>query len=180
MGSMRAHLYNRRVPLMRAQFDAIVGGDVGRSVSQKLASDETDFNRRLLSGYQYAGAACVDSHPERSFLMLAIALESVILGRDTNSELSHQLGNRVAHLIGSGLNGRKLVAKTINELYRRRSKIVHTGEYGVSRTDAALMWFYCITALNMLVVAPAFSSFKTSAELEEWFRDRVLDGPNHM
>jgi hypothetical protein len=86
----------------------------------------------------------------------------------------------VAHLIGSGLNGRKLVAKTINELYRRRSKIVHTGEYGVSRTDAALMWFYCITALNMLVVAPAFSSFKTSAELEEWFRDRVLDGPNHM
>ena len=54
--------------------------------------------------------------------MLAIALESVILGRDTNSELSRQLGNRVAHLIGSGLNGRKLVAKTINELYRRRSK----------------------------------------------------------
>jgi hypothetical protein len=112
--------------------------------------------------------------------MLAIALESAILGKKTRSELTYQLASRVAHLIGRDLKGRKLVAKTVGELYERRSQIVHAGQYGVSRREAALMHFYCMNALGALAVSAVFSTFQTDQELEEWFKDRVLDGPTHF
>lgn len=170
---------HQRIPLTGQELRAVVGGPLGGRLSAMLAAEDNEFNRRVSLGYQFAGAACVDHHPERSFLMLAIALESAILGKDTKSELTYQLGARVAHLIGNGLNGRKLVARTVNELYARRSRIVHAGQCGVSRKEAALMFFYCNAALAMLVRAPSFENFTTSAELEEWFKDRILDGPNH-
>ncbi len=112
--------------------------------------------------------------------MFAIALESAVLGKDTTSELTYQLGTRVAHLIGKGLSGRKLVARSVVELYDRRSKIVHKGEYGVSRKEAGLIHLYCMTALGMLVISPVFAEFKTNAHLEGWFKDRMLDGPDHF
>jgi len=180
MGPLQTFGHNRRIPLTGTQLGALMKEKVGARVSQMLSSAETEFNLRVLSAYQFAGAACVDAHPERSFLMLAIALESVVLGRDTKTELTYQLGSRVAHLIGNGLTGRKLVAKTVNDLYDRRSKIVHVGQYGVSRREAALLHLYCMTALAMLVVSPAFSGFTTSAALEDWFKDRMLDGPDHF
>lgn len=170
---------HRRVPLTGQQLRAVVEGSVGGRLNAMLAAEENEFNRRVLLGYQFAGAAAVDHHSERSFLMLAIALESAILGKDTKSELTYQLGARVAHLIGKGLNGRKLVAGTVNELYERRSRIVHTGQYGVSRKEAALMSFYSSAALSMLVLAPSFNDFTKNAQLEDWFKDRILDGPNH-
>jgi hypothetical protein len=180
MGPVQASGHSRRIPLMGAQLDALMQENVGARVSQMLSSAETEFNLRILSAYQFAGAACVDGHPERSFLMLAIALESAVLGRDTKTELTYQLGSRVAHLIGNGLKGRKLVAKTVNELYGRRSKIVHVGEYGVSRREAALIHLYCMTALTMLVISPVFSGFTASVALEDWFKDRMLDGSDHF
>ena len=176
---MHTSVQHRRVPLTGEELRAVVGGSVGGRLNAMLAAEDNEFNRRVLLGYQFAGAASVDHHPERSFLMLAIALESAVLGKDTKSELTYQLSARVAHLIGKGLNGRKLVARTVNELYERRSRIVHTGQYGVSRKEAALMSFYSSAALSMLVLAPSFSDFTKSAQLEDWFKDRVLDGPNH-
>jgi hypothetical protein len=119
--------------------------------------------------------------PAQRHLLLTFPGRIVITtGLPVKTELTYQLGSRVAHLIGSGLTGRKIVAKTVNDLYDRRSKIVHIGQYGVSRREAALLHFYCMTALAMLVVSPAFSAFTTSAALEDWFRDRMLDGPDHF
>jgi hypothetical protein len=180
METMRAYGHNRRIPLMGTDLDAVVKGSPGRAVSQMLGSAENDFNMRVLRGYQFAGAGCVDAHPERSFLMMAIALESVVLGKETKSELTYQLGSRVAHLIGNGLSGRKLVAKTVADLYERRSRVVHSGHYGVSRREAALMHLYCMASLAMLVASPVFAGFTKIEELEEWFKDRMLDGPNHL
>ncbi len=179
MGNVEAAVENVRIPLVRRELDELLKRRVAVRISQMLVA-QTEFNKRVLSGYQFAGAGCVDSHPERSFLMLAIALESVILGKKKKSELGYQLASRAAHLIGKGLNGRKLVAKTVSELYDRRSRIVHAGEYGVSSRELALMHFYCLSALGMLALSPAFSNFTTDEELEGWFKDRMLDGPDHL
>jgi hypothetical protein len=180
MGPIRTFGHHRRMPLTGAEMTQLLRGELGSRVSRMLEGAETEFNARVLSGYQFVGAGCVDSHPERSFLMLTIALESVVLGKDIKSELTYQLGARVAHLIGNGLSGRKLVAKTVGRLYDRRSKIVHSGQCGVSRQDAASLHFYCVTALGLLVLSPAFAGFTTNTDLENWFRDRMLDGPNHF
>jgi Apea-like HEPN len=162
---------------MKALLEPTLKAKVGAALSQMLVSPETEFNLRVLRAYQFAGAACVDSHPERSFLMYAIALESAPLGKDTKSELTYQLGSRVAHLIGKELTGRKLVLETVGELYDRRSRIVHSGDYGVSRTEVSLIHF---APLAMLAIGPAFSGCQTSVDLDGWFKDRMLDGPNHF
>jgi hypothetical protein len=177
---MRASGHNFKMPLIGADLAAILAHALGAKVSQMLSRVETQFSARVLSGYQFAGAACVDPHPERSFLMFAIAIKSAVLGKDTKSELTYQLATRVAHLIGRDLDGRKVVAKTISQLYDRRSKIVHTGQYGVPRSEAALIRHYTMTALGMLIVSPVFSQFTENAELETWFGERMLDGPNYF
>jgi hypothetical protein len=109
--------------------------------------------------------------------VFAIALESVVLGRDTKSELTHQLATRVAHLIGNGPSGRKHVAIWVNNLYDRRSIIVHTGEYGVSRTKSGLIQFYCTAVLWTLVLSLAFDGSTTNEQMNAWFKDRMLEGP---
>ena len=180
MGSIRQSGHNHKFPLMGVDLDGLLKDKLGKRISQMLAGPATEFSQRLLLGYQFAGAACVDLHPERSFLMLAIALESVVLGKENKSELTYQLASRVAHLIGNGLDGRRLVVKTVSDFYERRSRIVHAGQYGVSPREMALLFFYCTTALALLAVSPAFAGFKTNAELDGWFKDRMLDGPNHF
>jgi hypothetical protein len=178
-GPIRTSNTSDRMPLTRPQLEDALKHTAGSRLSSMLASGPSEVERRILSGYAFAGAACTDRHPERRFMMFAIALESVILGKNTQSELAYQLGARVAHLIGKGLDGRQTVAATINNLYRRRSRIVHTGEYGVSRSEAALMWFYCMSALSMLLASPALVNFKLNNELEDWFSQRMLGGPDH-
>jgi hypothetical protein len=168
-----------RMPLMVVQLENSLKDKLGARLSRLLASDPNEFEQRILSGYALAGAACVDPHPERRFMMYAIALESVVLGKDVQAELTYQLGARLAHLIGNGLRGRQAVASAMNALYRRRSRIVHTGAYGVPRSEASLLWFYCTVALSMLLMSPAFEGFKSNKELEAWFTERMLEGPNH-
>jgi hypothetical protein len=43
-----------------------------------------------------------------------------------------------------------------------------------------LIQLYCMTSLAMLVASPVFAGFTKIEELEEWFKDRMLDGPNHL
>jgi hypothetical protein len=169
---------HRRSPLAGHEFRSVVEKPLGARIHSMLAAPKNEFSHRVLLGYQFAGAGCVDHHPERRFLMLAIALESSVL-ENVKTEITYQLGTRVAHLIGNGLDGRTLVAQTINDLYDRRSKIVHAGQYGVSRKEAVLMFFYCMSALSMLAAGPSFQSFTTNKELENWFKNRILEGSNH-
>jgi len=108
-----------------------------------------------------------------------LALEKVALGKENRSEITHQLKTRVAHLIGAKFEGRRDVAMQMGRLYDRRSHIVHQGEIGVPNEEMSLMYLYCMTALHMLVLSPAFSGMKTNADLERWFSDRILEGTSH-
>jgi hypothetical protein len=87
---------------MGDQLKDIVTSKLVAMISEMLGAPETEFATRVLRGYQFLGAGCVDRHPERSFLMIAIALESTALGKDTKSELTHQLASRVARLMDPG------------------------------------------------------------------------------
>jgi hypothetical protein len=177
MGPLGFRSATIRIPLLGSDLDRVLNHTLGVRISQMLSAAENDFSKRVLSGYALAGAACVDAHPERRFLMFAIALESVVLGRDTKSELTYQLATRVAHLIGNGPSGRKHVSLWVNNLYDRRSKIVHTGEYGVSRTESGLIQFYCMATLANLALLKSFDAFTTNEQLEGWFKERMLEGP---
>jgi hypothetical protein len=137
-----------------------------------LASDS--FAKRVISALETAGEACVELKPHRAFLLFAIALESVVLGRQTQSEITYQLSARVAHLLAADLESRRSIAKAVNELYGVRSKIVHTGETDVSRAELESIHQLCLSTLYALVVLKPFVGMRRVVELEQWFGDRML------
>lgn len=54
---------------------------------------------------------------------------------------------------------------------------MHTGEYGVSATESGLIQLYCMAALANLSLLKTFDGFTTNAQLEAWFKERMLEGP---
>jgi Apea-like HEPN len=129
---------------------------------------------RVVSALETAGEACVEVKTHRAFLLHAIALESVILGKQTQSELTFQLSSRVAHLLGSDLNARKNIAKTVNDLYSLRSKIVHTGATDVSISELELITQITLNTLYALLRLRPFTEMIKIEQYEQWFKDRML------
>lgn len=163
------------------QFIPLSANDLERSLKERggtrissLLLSRTSFSDRLISALEIAGAACIEPKEHESLLLFAIALESAVLGRDTQAELTMQLAVRTAHLISSSLTGRKAVAKAIKKLYGLRSKIVHTGSISISKDNVAEMRLYCLSTLMALTTRSEFASFSESSELDGWFEDQLL------
>ncbi len=149
----------------------------GERISKYL-SHRTEFGDRLLSGYAMAGAGAVEQKRELSFLLYAIALESVVLGKSTKSELTFQLAARAAHLIGQSLERKRSLVDEVTSLYALRSLIVHTGSTEVAESELKLLAKLCLLCLYSLTNSSAFQSMSTSQELENWFKDQMLDAPD--
>ena len=164
------------IPLSRSDFDRHIGERGGTRVGSLLQT-RNPFSDRLIAGLEIAGAACIEPKHHESLLLFAVALESAVLGRDTQSELTMQLAVRTAHLLSSSLKGRKQVSKAVKRLYALRSKIVHTGSFLVSSDDVAEMRIYCLTALFVLTTKSDFANFSEVSELDGWFEDQLLASP---
>ncbi len=147
----------------------------GAAISQLLTKDDT-FARRVIAGYVTAGTACVESKPDLALLLFAIALESVVLGKQTKTEITYQLSARVAHLLAQTLHDRRSLVEQVNDLYRLRSAIVHSGKNDVSETDAYLIRAICLRSLHTLVTSTAFATMNKVDELDQWFDDQMLGG----
>jgi hypothetical protein len=123
-----------------------------------------------------AGTACVESKPQLAFLLFAIALESVVLGKQIKAEITYQLSARVAHLLASTIDARRSMVAQVNDLYKLRSAIVHSGENEVSETDMYTIRGICLSSLQTLATSPDFSAMKSVEDLDQWFEDRMLGG----
>lgn len=145
----------------------------GARVSDFLKHNDT-FANRIVAGYVTAGAACVEPKPQLGFLLFAIALESVVLGKQTKTEITYQLSARVAHLLGSTLDEKRSTVEQVNDLYRLRSAIVHSGSNDVSEADVYAIRAICLSSLQTLVTSPNFEAMKSVEELDQWFDDRML------
>jgi hypothetical protein len=133
-----------------------------------------------LAAYVLAGTACTDILEQRSFLLFAIALESVVLGKSIKTEIGFQLSIHVANLLGDGIDGKRIVKKDVNKLYAIRSGVAHAGKSEVPAEEVGRMRQLCLRALLVLTVSPAFATMTKSAELDDWFTDRLLDSPSHL
>jgi len=149
----------------------------GNTISGLLTQDHT-FAKRIISGYVTAGTACVEPQPQLAFLLFAIALESVVLGEQVKTEITYQLSARVAHLLALTLDLRRSIAQQVNDLYRLRSAIVHSGKDEVSETDVYTIRKICLRSLGALVTLPQFTTMKRVEELDGWFDDQMLGGPS--
>ncbi len=94
-----------------------------------------DFASAIFAGAQWAGRATVARRREESFLLYAIALESMVLPTHDSQGSGFRLRLRVAHLLGRTKEGRDKLLKDVNALYAKRSQIAHAGSYDVTEED---------------------------------------------
>jgi hypothetical protein len=163
------------IPLSAADLERNLADRGGFRINSLLLM-RNSLSSRLTSALEIAGAACIEPKEHESLLLFAIALESAVLGRDTQAELTVQLAVRTAHLLSSSLPGRKAVAKAIKKLIGLRSKVVHTGSIFISKDNVVEMRLYCLTALLALTTRREFLTFSESSELDAWFEDQLLSG----
>jgi hypothetical protein len=137
----------------------------------------SSLEQKILASLQWAGRAQVESRREEAFLLYAIALESLLLEKNTKAEISHRLAVRCAHLGGGPtLNDKDLVVDQILSLYNTRSKIVHSGDFLVSEEALRLIRHYCILTIFVVIDVEPFRSMMEVKELEQWFNAQLLSG----
>lgn len=158
-------------------------GQLGRGkgflkVSEMLrAENQTDLEQRILASLQWAGRAQVEVRREEAFLLYAIALESLLLARDTKTEIAQRLAVRCAQLGGGPtLNDKKLVVEQILSLYQIRSNIVHSGNFLVRDDELGLIRTYAVLTLFLILDSEPFCSMREVRELESWFQAQLLSG----
>ena len=125
----------------------------------------------LLAAAQWTGRATVDRRREQSFLLYAIALETMILPT-MEGELSYRLRLRVAHLLGRTPESRERIAADVSHLYGVRSRIVHSGSYEVTDEDLGRLRSIVKGCLLRLLSQRAIHSL-SAKEFSGWY-DRKL------
>ena len=128
----------------------------------------------LLASIQWAGRASVEPKREQAFLLFAIALETLILPESDSQELTYRLRVRVAHLLGKDRSRRAELSSTIRDLYKIRSKIVHSGSYQVTDETLGQLRSIVKRAILRVLLHRTIRQFQTANDLASWFEARVL------
>ena len=152
--------------------------------SQILAKEtRTEMEDRILAAMRWAGRATVTEMrdkdkkgtflvAEQAFLLYAIALESLLLKKE--SELSYRLSLRGAHLLASKPEYRREVQKDLVDLYGVRSQIVHSGSSSVKPDQLKRLRSHTKTAIFIVLTHRNFRAMQTEKEFLEWFDARLL------
>lgn len=154
--------------------------DKGRAIgslraSELLAKKQLNpIEERVIAAMQWAGRASIDERNEEAFLLYAIALESLVMEKSSESELGYRLKTRVAHLLGDNLEDRKHIRKNVSDLYGVRSAIVHKGLFEVSDTDLSLIRLITKESILKVLTEAPFVNMNSDDEYFEWFDNRIM------
>lgn len=144
-------------------------------VANLLGGQRNDLEEKIIASIQWAGRATAEIRKEESFLLYAIALESIVLSDNAPIELTYRLRVRVAHLLGDDVESRRDLFTKLGDLYKIRSMIVHSGRYQVTDADLSLLRGITKAALIRICTGSEFLSMSSPKELAEWFQDRILE-----
>ncbi len=127
----------------------------------------------LLSAAKWIGEATVERRREQSFLLYAIALETMVLPTHEAGELGYRLRVRTAHVLGKTVQARERIAIEVGRLYGIRSRIVHAGSYEVTDSDLGSLRAIVKGALFRLLHFRELQSLGRQ-ELATWLDRKIL------
>lgn len=150
----------------------LVGADRAHAMLQRTP---TEYEDRLITALSWAGRGIVEPRRDISIICFSISLESLLKRRADRGNISERLRLRTAHLIGGTKQSRSAVISQIGRLYDIRSAFVHAGTAEtISDDDVHVMRNLAILALDAVFSRKPFESMQTSAELDAWFDDCLL------
>jgi hypothetical protein len=134
----------------------------------------SDLNSKFISGLFWLGRATFPDTPEASLVKIAISLESFIGGEPNIDYLASRgltatLAERAAFIAGTNLTTRTKIHKTITDLYKIRSNIVHGREIEVK--DGDLQKYGTFVRSIAWELLPRLSTITTIDHLQRWVRD---------
>jgi hypothetical protein len=166
-----------RRPVMLVEWRRILDG-VHKERFSNLLRTESAFAEHLLGALELAGSTFREHSPQNAFLLLAVALETALMGGKSEQEITSQFALRAA-LLSKGTPEQKMsLHKSIKRLYTLRSAIVHRGSKDITDRDLVEMRDVCLGCLMVLCTSSDFASIATFEELEAWFLKRMLSAPD--
>lgn len=107
----------------------------------RQAYSETTVGRQLQLAARWHFDSIANNGELLSFVQAMVCLE-IILGDQseaTEQGVGEAIRNRCAYLIGKSLQDRQKIMEDLRDIYRVRSKIVHTGKDNLSRSERRMM-----------------------------------------
>ena len=144
------------------------------SLLKRIDQGANEIEMRLLTAMIWFGRAVRARTEEESFLMYAIALESLVLEKERLAQLTYRLRLSTAHLLGVSLDERRQISREINRLYGIRSDIVHNGNITVQESDRKSLCGYALECIVALLSEDAFGRMRHFKELQDWLDERIL------
>ena len=142
-----------------------------------LLNSQNGLKERFLSAIKWAGKGSITRNRENAFIFYAIALEALLLGQKHHEHLSYKLRLRAAHLLGLKNSARSKICNRVSQLYSLRSKIVHSGSNKLSQSDLDELRIITQSCIIRLLSDPIFGDFSTEEDLEKWFEEMIIFGP---
>lgn len=151
---------------------------MGKANDMLRNESENEYCERLITAMKWAGKGAKANRREDAFLFYSIALEALLLGGKHYEQLSYRLRLRAAHLLGDNQTERIYKRNQVNDLYKLRSRIVHTGKLQIPRADLDALRRLTKKAILRLLKDPQFDAINTEEALEAWFEDALMCGPD--
>jgi hypothetical protein len=107
---------------MRARFPDILG-----LLSALASPGDTEFHRTLFEAVLIYSRNSTTTDPASKLVFILVALESVLL-KDSSEPIQGNLGERMAFIIGSTLEERREIVRTVKKTYGMRSEFIHHGQ----------------------------------------------------
>ena len=98
-------------------------------------SHPTDLEGRLRRAYRLNGLSTTVDRNEIKFILLAVGLESLLLGKADKDYLRQRFAEKAAFLTAKDKDGRLKVYEKVKDLYDKRSAFVHSGLGIITQDD---------------------------------------------
>ncbi len=101
--------------------------DTFSTIFSKSLNEQTDIEKRLINCITWVSKSTFDSSESEQFILLCIALES-LLGGDIKKGITKTLAERLALLLEDDHDKRIEISNHTLEILRIRGEVVHTGQ----------------------------------------------------
>ncbi|MFH0962776.1 MAG: hypothetical protein V2A58_02050 [Planctomycetota bacterium] len=142
------------------------------ALAAKSPKERNTLESAVLVAAHWVGRSVAASTPEDAFTWLTIAIERLVIC-DGEKATTDQYADRLTFLLSDIKEQRQSIQRVAKRLYDLRSKIVHSGYLGVTKTELAQLEQLAVDALiNSLQLA---SSLASQDALRNLLNERKLD-----
>ncbi len=144
------------------------------SFFNSVLSPETEIERKISRAVEWTGEAYLDSNRSSAFLKIVVALEALFKVDETGvitASIMASMAEQCAYLNGQSVAECLQIERYVKNLYKLRSKIVHTGSNSVRESELKnALAFTRKTIFNLLLLKNNLK-FNALGELQNLIRE---------